>query len=110
MNYCTGTTNNKNGPFQFIKSTHTKKAIKDNCRIRDISHSKTIFTEEEVSKIIKNKNYQVKTIELNGGDAVFVNTRCLHRGKPAEKGGRLALTSYSYLKIPKHIKKLVNGN
>ena len=101
-------TDSRNGPFQFVTSSHTKKAIIENSKVLGFKESKTRFTTDEVDKILENGNYNIKTMKMNKGDAIFINTRCLHRGKPAEIGGRLALTSYSFKKMPKHMRSLFN--
>ncbi len=102
-------TDSRNGPFQFVPYSHTKKAIIDNSKLLGYNKSKTRFTTDEVNEILVKGNLKTKTVKLDKGDAIFVNTRCLHRGKPAEIGGRLALTSYSFKKIPKHMRSLFDA-
>ena len=53
-------------------------------------------------------NFEALKLYNSDGDAIFVNTRAIHRGKPPKIGGRLALTSYSYIKTPAHMHKLFN--
>ncbi|MAV92554.1 MAG: hypothetical protein CMG01_00050 [Candidatus Marinimicrobia bacterium] len=103
-------TNDKNGPFQILEDSFSFESILNINKELGLKGSPTRFKHDQIIDLIKsNKSkYSIKSFHVNPGDAIFVNTRAIHRGKPPKIGGRLALTSYSYIKTPAHMHKLFN--
>jgi len=108
--FLNGTSAN-NGPFQLLENSHTIFGIKYICKKFGINSSITRFKNSEIEDILKfrDHNFKIKSFHVNPGDGIFVNTRSIHRGKPSNEGGRLALTSYSFIKVPKHMIQLFDG-
>lgn len=89
------------GPFQYIMKSH--KPI-EKIRFSGLGSDITRFSESSVEGVLSEK-----LCELRGsaGDAIFVDTKGIHRGKPIEQGRRYALTFYFFEASPsKHIDQL----
>lgn len=101
-------TDENNGPFEVVEKSHSVSSIKKVCKYFGLNKSITRFKNSEIQSLLQSfdNDFKIKSFHLKPGDAIFVNTRAIHRGKPAKKGGRLALTSYSFFKTPKHMKSL----
>lgn len=91
-----------NGPFQIIKGSHkfisviksvVKKVFKPN------SHR---FTETDINNYCKAFGEEVFEVSGAAGTLAFIDTKCIHRGKPLESGNRYVLFGYFWEnKIPK---------
>ncbi len=103
-------TNENNGPFQILENSFSKNSIININKKLGLKGSPTRFKHNQIIELTRSKksNYCIKSFHVSAGDAIFVNTRAIHRGKPPKIGGRLALTSYSYISTPSHMIKLFN--
>jgi hypothetical protein len=101
-------TDENNGPFEIVEKSHSISSILKVCKYFGLNKSVTRFKNSEIQSLLKSSenDFKIKSFHLNPGDAIFVNTRAIHRGKPAKRGGRLALTSYSFINTPKHMQSL----
>jgi hypothetical protein len=92
------------GPFQYIVHSHK---LKEKVRLGGVGNSKTRFSEELVSTI---SAAEVQEMVGSPGDAIFVDTRGIHRGRPIEDGVRYAITFYFFESTPSnHIVKLTQS-
>lgn len=91
--------NKNNGPFQYIRASHTKKAIlKANGFLQKPLNSSR-FDDNEINSLVENQIVEEPTtFEAPQGTLVFVNTRGLHRGAPLKDDCRYALTRYHFAK------------
>lgn len=89
------------GPFQYILESHK---FSEKVRFSGLGNDTTRFSEDCVNGLpIK------KCREVTGslGDAIFVDTRGIHRGKPIKSGNRYTITFYFFERLPSdHINKL----
>jgi len=84
----------KNGPFQYIKGSHTyKNALK---QMKFLKHSvqNVRQTHEEVTDLVKAGLGELIEFNAPKGTLVLADVSGIHRGKPIEEGHRYALTNY----------------
>jgi hypothetical protein len=99
-----------NGQFQYIENSFKKFDIFKTV-LRYKWTDKYRFSENEISKYIK--DFKTKIVDITGekGTIVIVDTKGIHRGAPIEFGKRYAMFNYYYKdKIPDHFKKFQNLN
>ncbi len=97
-----------NGPFQYIKKTHSPLSFLKLFFYKKIRYYQYRFNQKEIDNIISS---DLKCITFNEkkGSAIFFNSRGIHRGMPISKGIRYACTSYYFDKnIPQHLKEVLN--
>jgi hypothetical protein len=96
-----------NGPFQYIKSSHTTKSVYRDSYKYKFDQFQNRFTDKEIQRIIDEEPERLVTFTGSAGTVILTDTRGIHRGKPIEKGVRYALTNYLWMhsNIPKHIKE-----
>jgi ectoine hydroxylase-related dioxygenase (phytanoyl-CoA dioxygenase family) len=89
---------NKNGPFQFIKDSQKIYNILKDSSVLKKKIQITRYKQAEINKLLKRKNYTIKTLTYKAGTLMIVDTSSIHRGSPLESGKRYALTNYYYPK------------
>lgn len=82
-----------NGPFEYILGTHKNESY-FNFLNKGIDTSKYRFSEKELEKIEKAKDYQIQQFTAKKGTLILVDTSGIHRGMPIQEGNRYALTNY----------------
>lgn len=99
--------NNENGPFQYIKASHTKFNVIKNYVNKVFKPGQYRFTEQEVERYLQKNDAEVDSITGAAGTLVYADTKCIHRGKPVESGTRYVLFCYFWNdKIPPHFESL----
>ncbi|WP_434049423.1 phytanoyl-CoA dioxygenase family protein [Marinobacter salarius] len=89
------------GPFQYILESHK---FKEKVRFSGLGSDATRFSEDFVNGLPIKKCHEVTG---SIGDAIFVDTKGIHRGKPIKSGSRYAITFYFFERLPSgHISKL----
>lgn len=98
-----------NGPFQYIKGSHTEEVICRYSKILGESYGKYRFTTEEVDKILNEMpESKISTACGGAGTLLIADVKGLHRGKPLDNGERWATTRYYYPgKIPDSLLKAI---
>ena len=95
----------ENGPFQYVPasaSTWDKWST-----FRGFDLAQTRFEHEAVV----DRAAEIETLTGSAGDAVFADTRGMHRGKPIESGRRYAITYYFFTgKAPTHFGQLLQDS
>jgi ectoine hydroxylase-related dioxygenase (phytanoyl-CoA dioxygenase family) len=98
----------ENGPFQYIKKSHTTFSIIKNILKFDFNFNQNRFSDDEIDSLLKFNNNKVINFYGKKGTLLFVNTRGIHRGMPIKSGKRYSLTYYVWtFEIPPHIKDLM---
>lgn len=88
-----------NGPFEYIKGSHTYKSCKAVSKHLRKRLSDKRFTEDEVNEIVNSSVVPpVTECIAEAGSLVVVDTRGIHRGKPMVAGERKAITRYHDIK------------
>jgi hypothetical protein len=97
-----------NGPFQYIKGTHSAKAVLRYSSRCSFPLSQYRFSQREVNTILEDPTYELADITGQAGTLLIADVKGLHRGKPLEVGERWATTRY-YFKgtIPEHFHNLL---
>ena len=94
--YCSDVTQS-NGPFQYIQRSHKwYHKIYISMLLRKNPRSFR-YSETEVAAL-KKFGYKITECTAKAGTVIIADTTGLHRGKPIEKGVRLALTYYTHHK------------
>lgn len=94
--YCSDVTKS-NGPFQYIQCSHKwYHKIFISMLLRKSPRSFR-YSETEVA-VLKRFGYKITECTARAGTLIIADTTGLHRGKPIEKGVRLALTYYTHHK------------
>jgi hypothetical protein len=85
-----------NGPFFYIKKSHTLASIKKVFKILDRGLPANIsrYSEKDITAILGDQNFEVTEFTAKKGTLVLFDPRGLHRGKKISKGVRYALTNY----------------
>ncbi|MDB4834951.1 phytanoyl-CoA dioxygenase family protein [Cyclobacteriaceae bacterium] len=95
--------NSENGPFEYIKGSHTYKRCKSVSEFLGKRLSDKRFSEEEINSLIqKSVVLPITECIAEAGSLVVVDTRGLHRGKPMMSGQRKAITRYHDIKKFSH--------
>lgn len=95
----------KNGPFQYIRGTHTGLS---KIKMGAFGDSQTRFSNSEIDGSIEDAN--IVTFCGNKGTCLMVDTRGIHRGMPLIEGSRYAITFYFYERaLPIHLDKLTQS-
>lgn len=93
----------ENGPFQMMLKTHNKGDILRDLLNGRLKPGQYRFTDNDIEDFKQSKTSTIKTFTGNAGDLAFVDTKCLHRGKPIETGVRYVLFCYYWRgKMPSH--------
>ena len=89
--------NDSNGPFEYIKGSHTyDKMLKVNQHLNK-ALNKRRFSDEEIELLVKdNVVLKPERFLAPQGTLIFVNTRGIHRGAPLKEEKRYALTRYHF--------------
>lgn len=88
--------NQDNGPFQLIsKSNNLIYKLLDSKKTEQ-PYMGYRYTNQQVEKIISKNPNRLMTFCAPAGTLILVDTSCIHRGKPIEKGERYALFNYYY--------------
>ena len=89
--------NDKNGPFQYIRGSHTKQTLAQVARHLNLPGSSYRFTSQQIEQL-ENAGTIPRRTSLIGakGTLVLADSRGLHRGKPLLAGERLAVTRYYF--------------
>ena len=96
-----------NGPFQYIKKSHSKYIILKNYINKIFTPGQYRFTNEEIERYLRFSNQEVQTVCGSQGTIVYTDTKGIHRGKPLASGSRYVLFCYFWNnKIPEHFAKL----
>lgn len=100
----------ENGPFEYIEGSHKPLDVVGGVARSWFGYGQNRFTEDEIAQVLEHQSHKQRTITGEAGTLVFVNTHCIHRGRPIVQGSRYALTHYSWgdRAIPEHIHKLLN--
>lgn len=97
----------RNGPFQYIKSSHSKLGVLKAYFSRVINVGQYRFTESEVNSYLERTESNITEFIAKQGTIAFTDTKGMHRGKPIEEGSRYVLFCYFWAnKIPAHFDKL----
>ncbi|SNB54890.1 Phytanoyl-CoA dioxygenase (PhyH) [Marinobacter sp. es.042] len=83
-----------NGPFQYLSRSHLTRS-----KMKDFGISGSGATRFKPGEIVHLED-QLRTVTGSAGDALYVDTRGVHRGKPIEHGTRYAITFYFWTKEP----------
>ena len=87
---------NSNGPFQIIENSHKLKSIiKDTTIMRKKSLDVRI-SDDEIERLINIDSNRYKQLISSQGTLIFVDSSCIHSGKPIEYGSRYTLFNYFY--------------
>ncbi|MBA6353598.1 phytanoyl-CoA dioxygenase family protein [Colwellia sp. BRX9-1] len=99
--------NEKNGPFQYIRSSHKKMDVLKAYFAGIFTAGQYRFSEEVINNyLIKNDN-TVTELTAREGTIAFADTKGLHRGKPIEEGSRYVLFCYFWHgDVPSHFERL----
>lgn len=94
-----------NGPFQYIRSSNTKRSLFNNFIKGDSIFGKHRFSNNEIDNYLKRlPERDLVTITGRKGTLLLVDTKGIHRGSPLIQGNRYALTTYFWdQRIPKHV-------
>ena len=85
------------GPFEYIKGSHTTKAIKEYSKYLTVPLDVNRFSNEQIEQLEKSGIVGQKVTVLGeAGTLLMANVRGLHRGKPLTTGSRLATTRYYF--------------
>ena len=98
----------RNGPFSYIKFSNNKRQILRSLWLSCFKPGQYRFTDDEVQSYLKIiNNNQSNEIHGGAGDLIFIDTKGIHRGMPAEIGHRYALTYYLFPgDVPLHMRNL----
>lgn len=101
-----------NGPFQYIKHSHSFFYILRDWLRYGIDPMESRVCAEKLDALIGREPDRLIEVTGKAGDTLFADTRGLHRGKPIEKDLRLAMTNYYWFdaQIPEHIKPYVQDS
>ncbi len=83
-----------NGPFQYIRGSHRSIAKLRAFGLNQLGQTR--FSPDE----IKQFQSSIRTVSGEAGDAIFVDTRGIHRGHPIQKESRYAITFYFWTTAP----------
>lgn len=92
-----------NGPFQYIKQTHSPNLL--------YVFSPTLGESRLDDSVIDREFNPADIVTVTGraGDAIFVDTKGVHRGRPIEAGSRYAITFYFFdRKVMSHVNEMTN--
>ena len=96
-----------NGPFQFIKSSHTKFAVLKAYFNKLLKVGSNRFTDLEIEKYCSEEEKEVISFTAKKGSIIFADTKGIHRGKPLTEGKRYVLFCYFWHnEIPDHFNSL----
>lgn len=112
MVYLTDVDKIGNGALQIISKSNNIKSVVDHYYyLRKYDLLNTRFNEKEINKLVKYKNYKIKTIKARAGSVILFDGSNLHRGAPIKtKKKRYALTNYYFhnrdiVKVKKDVNK-----
>lgn len=88
----------ENGPFQYLHGTQHQVSLLRNIWRHKIKYGQSRFLDEEIERLITDKQNYVKTYTAKAGTVILTNTFGIHRGMPIQEGQRYALTNYYYAK------------
>jgi hypothetical protein len=93
----------KSGPLQFANNSYSLIS-----RCSHFIQERRSLRKKNISKV----DGLAKSICIKSGDGFYLNTTCLHRGKPIERGFRIAVTLYAFdqngIKLESTIKRFEN--
>lgn len=95
------------GPFQYVKSSHTKYSVFKSYLGNVLKPGKYRFSNDEVENYVSTMDQGISEVTGSEGTLAFVDTKTIHRGKPIECGSRYVLFCYFWAnEIPEHFNKL----
>lgn len=96
----------KNGPFQYIKSSHKKVDVLKAILTGVFKPGQFRFTEVEIENYLHKTGRGVTEFTAEEGTIAFADTKAIHRGKPIIEGCRYVLFCYFWHgEIPVHFEK-----
>lgn len=95
------------GCFQYIPATHTPFEKWRTNRLMNVGQSEHRYKDENIEKLLADKNYKVKDVTGKAGTLIIVDSSGIHRGRPIKEGNiRYAATQYmSEDKFQPHVQK-----
>lgn len=96
-----------NGPFQYIKSSHSKLDVLKAYFLRVFNPGQYRFTESDINNYLEKTGNDIVEFTAKQGTIAYADTKGIHRGKPIEEGSRYVLFCYFWHnEIPSHFDKL----
>lgn len=97
------TVTERNGCFQYIKSSHKKLNILKAYFYKLFYFGQYRFTDKEIEHYCAKSQLDIASVKGSTGDLILTDTKGIHRGKPLVEGERYVLFCYFWDKeIPKH--------
>jgi len=86
----------KNGPFQFIKSSNdfNQNQYNEDIKLMNVQYRDKRFTPKTLEPLLDKNPNRLTTFTAKKGTVIFVDTSGLHRGMPLISGKRYALFNY----------------
>lgn len=107
----------ENGPFMYIKGSHSLKNIKkvlNSLKRKNTVGSDFRYTDEEIEEVKNILNEEITYFTAPKGTLVLADIRGLHTGMPIEKGSRYSVFNYyiakSSYQANSKIDELANNN
>lgn len=96
----------ENGPFQYIKKSHSKAAVIKSVLKNILVPGQYRFDEKSIKKYESATGLRGQSVTASAGSLILVDTKGIHRGAPIKKGSRYTLFCYFWAaSIPEHFEK-----